>query len=649
MRRILIALGISVFGLLLTWILLRPQEWKTDSVNSRQSVAVVSTLSNDVSRQEEGRLLWSPIRKGDKIYAGDKIKTAGLSSTTIQFADSKSKLDIEENSIVHVSQDKNKFSLNMLEGRVFIQGDQAKDQLNLLSAGKKIDYAGNTAISISQTGESRIESFNEESLFKDLNPAYSQNLLSAKNEIELTWRPEEKASEVNVYIGESPLLLKKIPLNGTAFHSGKIQAEMRPGVNYWQLSSMENGKEVKSTLMKLNLIRPIPPTQIFPVHKEIVMGNEKPFDFKWNKGSSTGLTTLIIAKDQDMAKIVQKEDVRDQTFYAPEKILPEGDYFWKLSFSLPSGETVDSPVTSFTVHRGSGLLSPAPLIPMEKAKFYLSAGNETEVKFEWKRQDNVTYTLKINGDNFARELESQSNFTTVTLNRPGSYRWEVSSRSADGKVSILPAQRNFDVRNENKVAWLTTQKVYNYLDNLPIVILRWQKNYNGSSILKISSTPDFKEAETFNAPGKDFPYRPSQDGIFYARVQGLDEYGTVSASSDVYDFEIKSAPLPPAPLAVNNPKKIIASSAGDFSLSMTNQKTVWLLIAQLVDAKGGVMDERRFSDSTMKFNGLLPGKYLVRTNFQDEFNRKGEVSVMELEVPEKSKIAAPKIKGIKVR
>ncbi len=649
MRRILYALGISIFGLAITWILLRPREWQTDSVSSKQSVAFVSSLSNDVSRQEEGRLLWSPIRKGDKIFAGDKIKTSGLSSTTIQFADSKSKLDIEENSIVHVSLDKNKFSLNMLEGRVFIQGDQAKDQLNLLSAGKKVDYAGSTAISISQSGERRVESFNEESLFKDLSPTYSQNLLSLKNEIELTWRPEEKNSEVNVYVGESPLLLKKIPLNGTAFTSGKILAEMRPGVNYWQLSSSENGKEVKSPLMKLSLIRPIPPTQIFPVHKEIVMGNDRPFDFKWNKGSSAGVTTLYIGKDQEMTKLIQKEDVRDQTFYTPEKILPEGDYFWKISFALPSGEIVDSPVTAFTVHRGSGLLSPAPLIPMEKTKFYLNAGNETEVKFEWKRQENVTYTLKVTGDNFARELETQTNFTSVTLNRPGSYRWEVSSRTTDGKLSILPSQRTFEVRNENKIPWLTTQKVYNYLDNLPIVILRWQKNYSGTSVLRVSATPDFKETETFNAPGKDFPYRPSQDGIFYARVQGLDEYGTVSASSDVFDFEIKSAPLPPAPIAVNDRKKILATSSGDFSLSMTNQKPVWLLIAQLVDAKGGVMDERRFSDSTMKFNGLLPGKYLVRTNFQDEFNRKGEISVLELEVPEKSTIAAPKIKGIKVR
>src|SRR6476620_4744022 len=109
MRRIYIALGITICGLLVTWIFLRPQEWQSDSLSSKQAVAFVVDLNNEVSRQAEGRLLWSPIRKGDRIFAGDKLKTAGLSSARIQFESSKSKLDIEENSIVVVAIDHNKF------------------------------------------------------------------------------------------------------------------------------------------------------------------------------------------------------------------------------------------------------------------------------------------------------------------------------------------------------------------------------------------------------------------------------------------------------------------------------------------------------------------------------------------------------------
>ncbi len=88
MKRILIALLIAVVGLSLSWFFLRPQEWTSNGGKNRKVIARVLDLRNDVNRQEEGRLLWSPIRKGDEIFLGDKIKTAGLSSTVIQFAES---------------------------------------------------------------------------------------------------------------------------------------------------------------------------------------------------------------------------------------------------------------------------------------------------------------------------------------------------------------------------------------------------------------------------------------------------------------------------------------------------------------------------------------------------------------------------------
>ena len=119
MKRILFALLIAVVGIALSWFFLRPQEMLTTEGKNRVVVAHVLDLRNDVNRQEEGRLLWSPIRKGDEIYLGDKIKTAGLSSTVIKFSDSASKLEIEENSTIVMSQGGKKLALNMLEGRVF--------------------------------------------------------------------------------------------------------------------------------------------------------------------------------------------------------------------------------------------------------------------------------------------------------------------------------------------------------------------------------------------------------------------------------------------------------------------------------------------------------------------------------------------------
>ena len=104
MKRIFVALLITIVGIGISWFFLRPQEWGETSGKNRKVIARVLDIRNDVNRQEEGRLLWSPMRKGDEIFLGDKIKTAGLSSTVIQFTESASKLEIEENSMIVMSQ-----------------------------------------------------------------------------------------------------------------------------------------------------------------------------------------------------------------------------------------------------------------------------------------------------------------------------------------------------------------------------------------------------------------------------------------------------------------------------------------------------------------------------------------------------------------
>lgn len=652
MRRITIAFIISLIGLALSWVFLRPQQWVADSVNSKQSIAQVMTLRNDVSRQQEGRLLWSPIRQGDEIYLGDKIKTSGLSSTIIQFKDSTSKLEIEENSMIVVSQGGEKLSLNMLEGRVFIQGDaKASDALSLVSGGKQINYSGDTAISVGQDGASRVESFDQGSntLFKNLSPSYSQNILSKNQEVLVTWAPQPSDQKVEIYIGESPLTMKKVSNGEALLSQGKIKTTFRPGLNYWQLLTIDQGNEVRSALMKLSLQAPIAPSPISPSDKELIKAETKPFDFKWNRGNAGDASLIEVARDQAFKNIILADEVKDQTFFTPPSALSQGEYFWRLRSQLPTGEWIESQVNSFTIHQGESLLSPAPLLPADNSIFYLG-NNENEIKFEWKRQEGVkSFNLKISGENFLRETQVNVPQASMNINRLGKYVWEVSSEGQNGKSSILPVKRSFEVRALSRIEWISNQKVYNYLENLPIVILRWKKNNLGPSSLKISSSPDLKDAESINVQGNDFPYRIPKDGRYFARVLGLDAQGEVSAQSEILEFEVKEAPLPPAPLAKNGVTKLLTSSAGDMSLIIENSKPGWLLIAQLANEKGGVIDERRFSDSTIGFRGLLPGKYIVRSKFQDEFNRMGEISLLEIEVPEKSKIAAPKLKGIKVR
>lgn len=654
MKRILIALLIAIVGIGLSWQFLRPQEWSSSDGKNRQVVARVLDLRNDVNRQEEGRLLWSAIRKGDEIYLGDKIKTAGLSSTTIQFADSSSKLEIEENSMIVMSQGGKKLSLNMLEGRVFLQQEEGSGEqtLDLMSGGKKLDLKGDAAISVSKDGASQIESFSQgQSLFTELKPNYSEDILSPKNDMNVAWKASGRQEVVSVFIGESPLLMKKVEGIETVFSNGKLDVPMKPGINYWQLVTKVGEEEIKSPLMKLNLIRPLPPSPLFPSDKELIKAGERPFDFKWIKGNAGDTVVVEIAKDPDFRQMMFTQEIKDQTFFTPSSNLPQGEFFWRVKSRFGKNEWIESKSVPFTVHQGSNLLSPTPLSPADNAIFYVGRTPTNMVKFEWRKQDNVRgYELKVQGDNFNRETQLAESSTSINMNTVGKYTWEVNSESADGKKSVFPVRRKFEIREEGKIQWLMAQRAFYYLDSLPIIILKWEKKTNGVSILEISPSPDLREAESFQVQGRDFPYRALRDGTYFAKVSTLDESGETAAESELLEFKVEQAPVPPAPILAGETNKLKATAQGDLRTIVANAKASWLIVASLTDANGRVVDERRFSDDKLVFSGLLPGKYILQAKFQDEYRRGGEMSErIEVDVPEKSMLAAPKIKGIKIR
>lgn len=654
MKRILTALLIAIVGIGLSWQFLRPAEWSSNNGNNRQVVARVVDLQNDVNRQEEGRLLWSAIRKGDEIYLGDKIKTASLSSTTIQFADSPSKLEIEENSMIVMSQGGKKLSLNMLEGRVFLQQEEGSGEqtLDLISGGKKLDLKGDSAISISKDGGSQVESFSQsQSFFTELKPNYSEDILSPKNRMNVTWKALGREEVVFVLIGESPLLMKKVEGIEAPFSKGKLEVPMRPGINYWQLVALVGETEVKSPLMKLNLIRPLPPSPLYPSDKELIKAGDRPFDFKWIKGNAGDTVVVEVAKDADFKQMMFTQEIKDQTFFTPPSNLPQGEFFWRVKSRVAKTEWIESRSIPFTVHQGSNLLSPTPLGPADNAIFYVGRSPTNMVKFDWRKQDNVRgYVLKVQGENFNRETQLADNSTSINMTTVGKYTWEISSESTDGKKSVFPVRRKFEIREEGKIQWLMAQKSFFYLESLPIIILKWEKKTSGVSILQISQTPDLKDAENFQVQGRDFPYRAFKDGTYFAKVSTLDEAGETAAESDLLEFKVEQAPVPPAPVLAGEVNKLRATAQGDLKTIVANTKASWLIIASLTDEKGRVVDERRFSDDQLVFNGLLPGKYILQAKFQDEYRRGGDLSErIEVEVPEKSMLAAPKLKGIKVR
>ena len=73
-------------------------------------MARVLTVVNDVKKQDHGKLLWKPVRKGDLLYLGEKLKTSTLSNSKIEFLENGATIDIEQESLIIVNRNNAKKS-----------------------------------------------------------------------------------------------------------------------------------------------------------------------------------------------------------------------------------------------------------------------------------------------------------------------------------------------------------------------------------------------------------------------------------------------------------------------------------------------------------------------------------------------------------
>lgn len=643
MKRLAIAFLISLVGIGASFYFLKPSE--TMNLEEGEAIAYVDQTRNEVSRQGEGRLLWSSVQVGEALFAGDKVKTSGLSGAVIRFATSDTKLEVEENSIVVIALNDKKLSLNMLEGRVFVDQKEGARDIAVVSGGRAIDLSGSSAISVSETGESSVQNFSG-SLFTDLSPNYSESFLSADGSVPVKWRAESRSETVEALVGESPSLLKKVSAT-SPFNSGELRLKFTPGINYWQLATVINGEEVRSPLMKFTMTKPIPPTGVSPSMDENVKLEKRAFDFKWLKGNLDSSLLLQVARDEKFTNLVLSEEVTDRTFFTPTAPLPEGKYFWRLRARL-NNNPIDSQVIPFTVYPGDRLAPPVPLSPPEGMVYYLGNIPSVFIQFDWKRQNEArAYEFTVQGPGMNQVLPLAQNSTSFSVNRPGRYTWFVTSESPEGYRSVDPITRSFEVREVEKLRWLMEKKDFQYLSNLPVIILKWEKGRSPRGTLRVGTTPDLRDAETFDVTGTDFPYRVRLPGVYFARYQALDQNGQVAGETSLYEFTVSEAPLPPAPQW--KVSAVRATAQGMANFEVLNLRPGWLVIVKIQNSANQVMDERRFSESKFTLSGLLPGQFTVLSQFRDEYNRMGETSRTSLDVPEKSGIAAPKVKGLNIR
>lgn len=653
MKRYLIAFLIMLVGIALSWIFLRPAEWSRHAGRNREPIARVDKIFNEVNRQLEGRLMWEPVSVGELVFLGDKLKTSSVSSVTLTFLKQNSQLEIEENSMVKVEGLDEKVTLNMLEGRVFLKLDdqEKKSELDVVSGGKKLDVQGSVAVTVNQDGSSQVIDFAQKSsdVFRELAPEYGTELLQNGSQTQVSWSPKGEESTVYLEAGESASKLER-QITPAKFSDGKMTLTLRPGLNYWRLVTKSKESEVSSPLMRLTLRRPVPPALLFPAREETLNLKDRKIEFRWSLGNIGKDFLFELGKDASLSEPLEKIEISGQTFLTINRQLAEGQYFWRVrSRQDASSEWLDDGVQNFKVTYTEALLSPGLMVPLDETISYVGANGTANVSFQWRPQADVKfYELSVTGPGFSKKLKLDSDTVQLSLPRSGVYTWSVVSQSKDGRDSISPMRWQFTLKERERVTWKSESKLHTYLDSFPIIILEWEKSSYRAFTLKISRKADLSEAETYQLSNRDFPFRPTENGFYYAQVQGLDDQGQVAGLSEVYEFKVEKAPLPPTPSLSEG--SLLASTKGELAVVAKNYQPGWRIFSQLINNQGVIVDEREFPAGQFSLKGLLPGNYILQLVYLDPFNRKSAAaSRTEVKVPEKSLISAPKLKEIKIR
>ena len=583
--------------------------------NNNQLIAQVSSVMNDVQKNQSSQLMWLKVNTGDQLYDGDSIQTSDRGEVRVQFDDGRY-IDLEPDSLIKLEQLQGEISLNLVEGSLFVKGSSTENTgsspgLVLSSASGKVDLSKSSA-----------------SLTKDKN----QN-------------------DVNVQVLEGKANLQgkdgKIKEIGTG-QSGKIGSNGIYGETY-----------------ELKILSPIPQKTFF-VDSELF----RPVVFKWSGYPAEWKVKLHVGSTRKDLK--EDSTAISSGRHSFSTKLNVGTHFWKLVAHDPKTNKVlaKSPVfktevqtryAPIVVFPSSDAVLPMPTLPMD-------------VTFKWQRADkNSRVVLEIAKDqNFTQKIttktfNSEESFILPNLD-PGAYFWRMSSyyegdeRPLVGKIQkfILEKIGQTQPKNPVLVVWgLRPEQDTQYFVDKPFLELSWQPQNRKEDVshwkvklLEEGSNP--VASSQFNVKSPNFKTPLAKPGRYTASIEAFDKDDNVIGRSEKRTIAIAPLPLLGTPkLVPNNGTTILASPDGAASIRwepVKGAKEYILTVQNLTENKSKEFKVQK-NQATFKPQTLSPKiQYQVKVEAVDEHGRKSSnAEFIKLDVPLESDIQAPKLKGIKIK
>lgn len=672
-KRILIALLISVTGIIASYLFLKPNTRSSKSNSQLVAMAKVLTITNDVKRQGSTNIIWEPVRKGDILYLGDKIKTSSLSNSQIEFLENKTVIDIEPESLLAITKNDKQLKLKVIEGSLFVSSVKNESEISLSTASpnnKEVTLQnGKYSFSVNKDGQSNFEviaSNQETSTLNELQiltPEYGDIIYieTKSNPIaSFKYRPLSKDLSVKFEIGNKRDNLTELKDTFVNTSTGLIEFNPAPGTYFWRLIAediSDKNKKYISNTYKVTFTEKIPPIALYPTSNELIQIQEDKnnIEFRWSLYHP--FDSLSIEIKGLTNNIYLKENIKNQNFFITNKLTSPGKYIWKITGKIDNDKKLTSSSENiFEIAYGKTLQSPTLFTPDDKSTFYTSNFSEdylSNMKLTWRSiSDAEEYILRItNSSGISKETKTTNPFFTIPKLPIGNYQWTVLAVNNKKEISKNSSSRNFNIQKPKNIEFKNLNSTYYFTDKLPTIDIHWTSLANTESYrLKLANTQSMSQSEIFNTNNTFFNYQTTNQGQFFAQVEALDQYGNIIALSELKKFNINKPPSPPVPTYSAKNNALESNLSGDITIELTNYNEKLATIYDLYDLRGASIDKITTRTSKISLKSLKPGEYFLIARYQDEFSQIGEASLkLKIKVPEKSSISAPKIKGIKIR
>ncbi|GEM_PF-3670148 len=600
-----------------------------------ESIAKVTSTSDQVYKRPAKRLLWLPIIKGQKLYNGETVKTEAQSQAIITFDSNQSKLKIEPDTLVVIRQNDLDIEINLIEGA--LQNEQTQDD-NQKGDGRITIKSDQSIIDISKS-EAHIQKSKQQAL--SLSVLKGQAKFVDQNNIDTQINKGE-----SLKVDENKKTIKLRTIDIVSHLNNQSYFVFNENINF-ELGPLENKKG-------LELWSGQSPTAL--KKNKITISNDNKFSIKWKDSSEwfevkqfennilVGQSPVyhFIFKPTFLAKIVSPDfsksiEPSDKIKVAWDRSEGIKEYqlkvFEKISSVIGNTESQSSESTS------------SESASSEKVK---SETNNLDVKFK-------PYFQK-------KYLNNQFD-DVISLLGEGEYQLVLDVLYQDQTNWIKSDEKNLVVKKYRpppviapKLSWVNLnqlkEQIYPLKPELKIdlQITKGSEAIEDIDVL-ISQIKNKSEIVKQKIAYKDenklsLKYSVKEFEMYLAKV-------LIKTQVNQYEFEqafeVKKTPLL-APLQWKSENSLFAASLeGNLKIEWQAQEGAKTFEVKLIKDSGEVQIFKDILSPDYQLSALLPGGYQVYISSIDEWGRYNQKPLKGLiTVSDQSQIKAPTIKKVKI-